>query len=186
MLFEIFSLLLQVITALIAGTCLLRGYIQFCGIQLSLRSANPIAPFVFALTNWIVLPMRRILPAVGRIDTASFTSAYLVALAKYGVFWLLAESAWNPVNLPIQAAIEIARTCISGLFWIVIIYALASWLRSASPAMMFIELLAEPVLEPLRRVLPRVGGLDLSALALIVILQILEIVLHHFSRAVLL
>ena len=64
--------------------------------------------------------------------------------------------------------------------------ALASWLRSASPAMMFIELLAEPVLEPLRRVLPRVGGLDLSALALIVILQILEIVLHHFSRAVLL
>ena len=80
MLFEIFSLLLQVITALIAGTCLLRGYIQFCGIQLSLRSANPIAPFVFALTNWIVLPMRRVLPAVGRIDPASFTS--VVGAAK--------------------------------------------------------------------------------------------------------
>lgn len=186
MLFDIFSLLLQIVTALIAGTCLLRGYIQLCGIQLTLRSANPIAPFVFALTNWIVLPLRRVLTALRRIDTASFVAAYLVTLAKYAVFWLWAESAWDPLNLPIQAAIEMASTCISGLFWIAIIYALASWMRSASPAMMFLELLAEPVLEPLRRVLPRVGGLDLSVLALIVILQVLEIVLHHLSRAILL
>ena len=71
MLYEIFSLLLQVITALIAGTCLLRMYIQLCGVNMSLRSGIPIAPFVFALTNWLVHPLRRVVPSVGRLDSAS-------------------------------------------------------------------------------------------------------------------
>lgn len=185
MLTDIFSLLLQILTALIAGTCLLRMYIHYCGIRLSLYSGNPIAPLVFALTNWAVLPLRRVLPAVGRLDTASLVAAYLVTLVKYGVFWWMAESSWDALNLPIQAAIEIASTCISGLFWIVILYVVGSWFRSATPAMSFIELLVEPVLTPIRKAMPLIGGVDWSALALIVLLQVLEIVLHHFSRAIL-
>lgn len=186
MLIDIFSLLLQIITALIAGTCLLRMYIHYCGIQLSMRSGNPIAPLVFALTNWLVLPMRRVLPAIGRLDTASLVSAYVITFGKYWIFWLLSDASWNLLNLPIQAAIEIASTCISGLFWIVVLYAIGSWFRSATPAMYFVDMLVMPVLNPIRRVMPRMGGMDWSALVLIVLLQVLEIVLHHFSRAVLL
>jgi YggT family protein len=185
MLFEIFSLLVQVITALIAGTCLLRMYIQLCGIHLSLRSGIPIAPFVFALTNWIVLPLRRVVPSVGRLDTASLIAAYGVLLLKYVLYWSIADNAWDPVHLPIQAAIELISTCISGLFWIVVIYAVASWVPSASPMVYLVQLMVEPLLRPIRQAMPRIGGLDLSAVALIVILQILEIVLHYVSRAVL-
>jgi YggT family protein len=186
MLFDILSLLIQVITALVAGTALLRMYIQLCGINLSLRSGIPIAPFMFALTNWMVLPLRRILPAIGRLDTASLVSSYLVLLLKYVVYWSLAETPWDPVHLPIQAAIELISTCISGLFWIVVIYAVSSWLHSNSPMAYLIALMVEPLLIPIRRMLPQVSGIDFSALALILILQILEIVLHYASHALIL
>ena len=186
MLFEIFSLLLQVITALVAGTCLLRMYLQLCGVNLSLRSGLPIAPFIFALTNWIVLPLRRILPAMGRLDTASLVAGYGIVLLKYALYLAMSETSWNPANLPIQAAIELISTCISGLFWMVIVYAITSWIQTASPMSYLLALLVEPLLDPIRRVLPRLGGLDLSALALIVLLQVLEIVLHYASRDLLL
>lgn len=182
MLFDILSLLIQVITALIAGTALLRMYIQLCGINLSLRSGIPIAPFIFALTNWLVLPLRRILPAIGKLDTASLVGSYLILLAKYVVYWSLTDTTLDPINLPIQAAVELISTCISGLFWIVVIYAVSSWLKSSTPMTYLIEWMVEPLLMPIRRVLPRISGLDFSALVLIVILQVLEIVLHYVSR----
>ena len=182
MLFDIFSLLIQVITALIAGTALLRMYIQLCGINLSLRSGIPIAPFIFALTNWMVLPLRRVLPSIGKLDTASLVGSYLVLLAKYVVYWWLTDTALDPINLPIQAAVELISTCISGLFWIVVIYAVSSWFKSNTPMSYLIEWMVEPLLVPIRRVLPRVSGLDFSALVLILILQVLEIVLHYVSR----
>ena len=186
MLYEIFSLLLQVITALIAGTCLLRMYIQLCGVNMSLRSGIPIAPFVFALTNWLVHPLRRVVPSVGRLDSASLVGAYSMLLLKYVVYWSISEAAWHPLNLPIQAAIEWVSTCISGLFWLVIIYVVASWVQSPSPMAYLIDLLVEPLLRPIRQAVPRLGGLDLSALVLIVSLQVAEIVLNHVSRLLLL
>lgn len=185
MLHDIISLLLQVITGLLAGTCLLRLYIHFCGVPLSLRSGNPIAPFVFALTNWLVLPLRRVLPPIGRFDTASFMGAYGVLLVKYALFWLMADGVWSLTHLPVQAALDLMSTCLSGLIWLVILYALLSWLRSNAEAVYFFERLVEPLLVPIRRVLPRIGGLDGSPLVLILLLQVAEIALHHISRLIL-
>ena len=67
MLFDIVSLLLDVATGLLGGACLLRLYMQYQRIPFG----NPVGRFVFALTDWLVLPLRRVLPALGRLDTAS-------------------------------------------------------------------------------------------------------------------
>ncbi len=76
MLLQIFSLILHFAAGLIAGTCLLRLYMQAMRVNLSRSSGNPLAPFVFAITDWLVLPLRRFVPAIGRVGAASFLAAY--------------------------------------------------------------------------------------------------------------
>lgn len=178
MLFHIFSLILQVAVTVVASSCLLRLYMQLQRINLSLTSGNPLAPFVFATTNWIVLPIRRIIPAIAKFDSASFIAAFLVVLGKYVLLWLIGGAATEPWLLLAYAGFDLANLAISGLMWLVIIYAVLSWLRTNSDANYYLAQLIEPMLRPLRRLLPYVGGIDLSPIVLIVLFQIAEIVLH--------
>lgn len=179
MLIQIFSLLLQFAVGLVAGTCLLRTYLHWQRIPMSAHSGNPVAPFVFAVTNWLVLPVRRFVPALGRLDTGSFLAAYAVLLAKYALLWLL-DGAASPTGLLLmQAGFELLNLGVSSLVWLVIIYTVMTWLKSGSDALYFLALMVEPLLRPMRRVLPPMGGVDLSPIALLLLLQIVEIVLRH-------
>ena len=72
-------------------------------------------------------------------------------------------------------------TAVSGLMWMVIIYAVLSWVHSHSPMMFLLSDMVEPLLRPVRRIVPRVGGLDLSPVWLMVLLQVIEIVLSHLT-----
>jgi YggT family protein len=63
--------------------------------------------------------------------------------------------------------------------WLVLIYVLMSWMKTASDAAYFLAQLVDPLLRPIRRVLPHMGGVDLSPIALLLLIQIAEIVLHH-------
>ena len=105
MLFHIFSLLVHALAGLVAGTCLLRLYMQWQRINLSLRSGNPLAPFIFALTNWLVMPLRRVVPALGRLDTASLLAAGLVVAAKFVLLSSAAGVVPNGVAL-LRAAVR--------------------------------------------------------------------------------
>ena len=89
MLYQIISLLLEVAAGLLAGTCLLRLYMQHQRIPMSARSGNPMGKFIFALTDWLVLPLRRVIPAAGRWDLSSLVAAFLVQLAEFLILWLL-------------------------------------------------------------------------------------------------
>ena len=181
MLIQIFSLLLQVAVGLVAGTCLLRTYMHLMRIPLSLRSGNPLAPFVFSLTNWLVLPLRRSVPAIGRLDTASLLAAYAVVLAKFVLLGLVIGHIPYWVDLLALSGLELLKLSLSSLVWLVLIYAVLSWVHAGSDVGYAVGQLVEPLLQPLRRVVPQVGGVDLSPLAVLVILQVLESVLNNLS-----
>lgn len=181
MLFQIFSLLLQVAVGLVAGTCLLRMYMHLMRINMSARAGNPLAPFVFAITNWLVLPLRRSVPAIGRLDTASLLAAYAVVLAKFVLLGLVMGHIPYWIDLLVMSGLELLNITLSSLVGLVLIYAVLSWVRAGSDAGYALGQLVEPLLRPLRRVVPQVGGVDLSPLALLVLLQVLEIVLRHLS-----
>lgn len=183
MLFHIFSLLVHAIAGLVAGTCLLRLYMQFQRINLSLRLGNPLAPFIFALTNWLVMPLRRVVPAVGRLDSASLLAAGLVVAVKFVVLSLAAGHLPNAMVLLWACVLDLLSVSISGLGWLVIAYALLSWVRAGSDVAYFLAQLMEPLLRPLRRVLPLIGGVDLSPLALLLVLQVLEIILRGLQMS---
>ena len=185
MLYQITSLLLEVAAGLIAGTCLLRLYMQYQRIPMSVRSGNPLAKFIFALTDWLVLPLRRVIPSVGRWDMASLVGAFLVQLAQFVILWALTGMTASMLSVVVLAAFGLVRMAISGMTGLVIIYAILSWVQSHSVGADFLERLVMPVLIPIRRVVPLVGGIDLSPLVLLLILQVAGIVLGTVQAAVL-
>ncbi len=179
MLLQIVSFLLGVVASLLGGACLLRLYMQYQRIGFG----NPVGRFVFALTDWIVLPLRRVLPPVRKLDTASLVAAYLIEAAQYLILWALGAGALSLV--PWLALFGLLRLVISGLIGLVIVYAVLSWVRSDSPIADVIDRLCAPLLRPFRRVIPLVGGFDLSPLALLVVLQVAAIVLANVEAGVL-
>jgi YggT family protein len=181
MAYQIISFLLDVAAGLLGGACLLRLYMQYQRIGFG----NPVGRFVFALTNWLVLPLRKILPAVGRIDTASAVAVFLIELAQFALLWLLVGRAGGVEMLPVLAVFGVARLVISGLTGLVIVYAILSWVQADSPIVDVIDRLCAPLLRPWRKIIPLVGGLDLSPLAFLVALQVAAIVLAYLQAAVL-
>jgi YggT family protein len=186
MLYQIISLLLEVVTGVLCGACLLRLYMQYQRIPMSTRSGNPLGRFIFALTDWLVLPLRRVVPAIGRLDSASLVGAYLLELAQFMLLWLLAGADGGLFAVPILAAFGLLRLAISGLTGLVIVYAVLSWVQTHSAMSDVIERLCAPPLTPIRRVLPLIGGIDLSPLVLLVLLQIASIVLGSLQGMALL
>jgi YggT family protein len=139
---------------------------------------------VFALTDWLILPLRKVLPSIRRWDTASLVAVYLVELAQFGLLWLLLGRGGGAGMLPVLALFGVLRLVISALTGLVIVYAILSWVRTDSPISDIIERLSVPLLRPWRKLIPLVGGIDLSPLAFLVALQVAAIALAALQGAV--
>lgn len=181
MAYQIISFLLDVAAGLLGGACLLRLYMQHQRVPFG----NPVGRFVFALTDWLVLPLRRILPALGRWDTASMVGVFLIELAQFSLLWLMSGRLTGFGVLPLLAIFGVLRLVISALTGLVIVYAILSWVRADSPIVDVIDRLCAPLLRPWRKLIPLVGGIDLSPLAFLVALQVAAIMLAYLQAAVL-
>jgi YggT family protein len=144
---------------------------------------NPIGQAVIALTDWIVKPLRRVLPGFRGIDWAS-----LVATFVFQFVWLLAYylafgrsfalDGTGFAYLFVAALIALLKATLWLLIVVVLAQAILSWVAPDGPAAGLLNALTFPVLRPIRRVLPPLGGtLDLSPLVVIVIAQLLQITL---------
>ncbi|SDP17442.1 YggT family protein [Rhodoferax sp. OV413] len=181
MLYQIISFLLEVATGLVGGACLLRLYMQYQRIPFR----NPVGSLVFALTDWLILPLRRVLPAVGRWDVASLVAPFLLKLLQFLLLWLLAGGTAGWLAIPVLALFGVVSLTISGLTGMLLIYSVLSWMQTRSPLSDVLERLCAPLLLPVRRIVPPIGGLDLSALVLLVLLQVVAIVIGYALPAVL-
>ncbi len=180
MLYQIISYLLDVVCGLLTGACLLRLYMQWHRVPFG----NQVGQLVFALTNWLVLPLRRVIPSARGIDVACVVSALLIQLVQYGVLWAMSAGLPSVVWWFWAAFFGVLRVAVGALMLILIVHAVLSWVQTRSPVVDIIDRLASPVLRPVRRMLPLVGGMDLSPLVLIVLLQVLLMVLGHVQMTV--
>lgn len=141
---------------------------------------NPLAQAVLALTNWLVMPLRRLLPPVGRFDTASLVALLAVQFVATLVLFRLRTGVIYPfVPLATEAFRAVALSTLLLFTVLIFVYALLSFVApgARSPATALLAALCEPVLGPLRRVLPVLGGIDFSPLVAIVGLQALRILI---------
>ncbi|NML29347.1 YggT family protein [Paraburkholderia antibiotica] len=171
---DIARFLLNTVFTLFGAALLLRAWLQV----VRLPPYNPVSNAVMQATNWIVLPLRRILPSTRNIDWASIV-ATLIAAIVYVVLMVVLTGA-DPLTLVptllIVAVLTTIKWALNLIIWMTILMALLSWLNPRSPAMPILYQLTAPFLNPLRRVLPQLGGIDLSPILLFVIVQVLQMV----------
>lgn len=173
MIYQMLSMVLDVIAGLVAGTCLLRLAMQAQRIPFN----QPLGRFVFAVTDWIVLPLRKVISPKSRWDLSSLAAAWLVKMLQYLLLWLLAGGHGQLGLLPLVSLVGLLQLWVSALSALVLVYALMSWVQPGSPMFYTTERLAQPWLAPVRRVVPLIGGVDLSALVLLLVLQLVGMVL---------
>ena len=135
---------------------------------------NPLVQFILRITNPVVIPLRRLLPAIGRIDTATLVA--LVGLQLAGTVLLVrigcaGDSAlWQILALTVLNVVKLA---LSVFTWAIILYVVLSWVSPGgyNPGAAVVAAVVEPVLAPIRRLIPPIGGLDLSPLFALIAIQ---------------
>jgi YggT family protein len=141
---------------------------------------NPLCQAVVKLTNPLILPLRRVLPPIGKVDTASVVAVLLIATVEVGCIFALHGVGLPPPELWIrQVLLEIARTLLRTYLVAIFLYALLSLIAPGgySPLQSLLTTLCEPVLRPIRRIIPAIAGLDLSPLWAIILIQALLILM---------
>lgn len=140
---------------------------------------NPLSQFIVKATHPIVGPLRRVIPSIGRFDTATFVLAVVVCALKIVTLALMFDGNLNPLGVLILSVIGVVKETLSLLFWVLLLRAILSWVsQGRSPIDYVLYQLTEPFLAPIRKVLPPLGGLDLSVLVAIIALQFLQLLLQ--------
>jgi YggT family protein len=177
---EIARLLLETVGALLGVALLLRAYMNWVGMP----SRNPLAQFAIALTDWLVRPLRRVIPPAGRWDTASLFAAYLIAVVMMALTFLLigaAVSSWPLGSLLLTALVQVLRWCLYMVFFLTLVHVVFSWVNPYAPVAPAVAMLVRPFLAPFQRILPPIGGFDLSPLVLLIVVNILLLVLSRLQ-----
>jgi YggT family protein len=192
MLFEIIRLLLDSAASVVVFALLLRALMQW----VRLHPRNPLAPFVFSVTDWAVRPLRRLVPGFGGIDWASLLAAFLVAVVLNVLLLLLSWATMGEmatsmslgkvvVSFGLTAALVwLLKSAVYLLMGIVLLQVVLSWVNPHAPLAAVLDELSRPFLDPLRRFVPTVGQVDLTPLVFFLILQILMIVVQGLAFSV--
>ena len=151
---------------------------------------NPLGQFVIAVTDWMVRPLRRVVPGLFGLDLASLLLAWLwqvvyqgIALGLSGV--LLAVAPAPTLVVALLALLEVAKLSLYLVMGAVLVAAVFSWVNPHAPLADVFNTLTRPLLRPFRRLIPPVGGVDLSPLALLLLLQIALFVVAGLRNSVL-
>ncbi|KAF0867401.1 YggT family protein [Pseudomonas sp. LD120] len=138
---------------------------------------NPLCQFIVRATQPLLKPMRRIIPSIGGLDMSSLILAILVQLALMALTLLLTYgTTGNPLQLLIWSIIGVTALFLKIFFFALIISVILSWVAPGShnPGAELVNQICEPALAPFRRILPSMGGLDISPILAFMVLKLLD------------
>jgi YggT family protein len=175
MLSDALSFLIRNLAGFFVLNLLLRFYLQVARASF----AHPLAQFTVKLTNFAVLPVRRAVPSLGGYDTATLLLAWVTSVLMH--IALLALSPWplsmispnGMLGVVLAGILTLIQFSLYLLFAAVMMQAILSWVSPYNPLSPLLDALTRPYLGPIRRILPTMGGIDLSPLVLILLLQML-------------
>ena len=167
-------MLIETLGSLFAASCVLRAYAW----RVHLSPYNPVSQFVNALTDWLVKPFGRIIKPTRQMDWPSAIAGLLVALLVALLFFVLNERTPTPGAVLLLGFIWLVRWSLYLMMGIIILMAIISLINPHAPLAPALNQLADPLLSPIRRVIPLVGNFDLSPLVAILIIQVLLAFVH--------
>lgn len=175
MLNNVILFLLQAVLSILIFAFLLRFYFQLTRAPFQ----NQVAQLVVTITNFLVKPLRRIMPSVGKLDLSTLALAYVTQLVlTISTLWLkgfpvliAGSSVW--VVIFGLALIGIINISLSIFLYAVLIQAILSWINPYTPVAPILNSLTHPVLSIFRKYIPPAGNFDLSPLVFIITAQLL-------------
>lgn len=188
MIYQIVDLLVGLATSVVAGACLLLCYFDFFRINLGRVNGllgNQIASFLLLATNWLTLPIRKVIQNTGKVNFVYLISGYLVVVAKILILSLFSHTLLSELSrllLPIllSALIQYLDLFLSIISGITFVYVIMSWIAQGSPTYTLVSSILEPLLYEIRKRIPNTGAFDFTPLALLLILKVLQIIVSNF------
>ncbi len=144
---------------------------------------NPLAQGILRLTSPVVVPVRRVVPPLGRLDTATVLVAFIIQYVTVYLLLMIVGQTAGIVPIAVTAIVKLVVLSVNLFVYAVFIRVILSWIAQGSynPATAIITTLTEPVLRPFRRILPAMGGFDLSPILAIILLLAVTIVINGFK-----
>ncbi len=142
---------------------------------------NPVGEFVLATTSWLVMPARRVIPSLAGLDLATLLLAYALQCLA---IWIKAAIVGVEPALGVLlgiAALDLLRYSLYILVFAILVQVLFSWINPYAPMAPVFNAMTAPFLRPLRRFIPPLGGVDLTPLVLLIVIQIVLIVLANVT-----
>jgi YggT family protein len=128
---------------------------------------DPMADAIVRMTNWLILPLRRVLPPIGKIDTATVVSVLAVAsLRTFAVLALAGQGVGDVILFLRITVVDLAEMVLKVYLFAMLLYALTSFVSPGgyAPGVRLLSQLCEPILKPVRRIIPPIGQIDFSVL----------------------
>lgn len=180
---EVLHFLINIIFSLFGIALIVRAWMY----AIRLHPFNPYSQAVLHATDWLIQPIRKVVASGNRLDWPTLLACWLTAL----VFLLLTvllltgqlPSLESMPALAVTALLTVLKWTFNLILWVTLIQAVLSWVNPLAPIMPVLYTLTAPLLDPIRRMLPNLGGLDLSPLVLLVLAQVAMMVLQHFTFA---
>ena len=144
---------------------------------------NPMYGFLAAITDWIVIPARRVIPGLWGTDLSTLVLAWLFQVLLLAATIALRGADVGVGALLITGALEIVKLILYILLFATIAQAVLTWVAPQSPAMPLLNSVTRPFLGPFQRRIPSVANVDLSPIFLIVSIQILIFLLDYLAAA---
>lgn len=139
---------------------------------------NPLSQFIVKVTNPLVIPLRRVIPGFAGLDIATIVLILLVSSSKFIIIPLLNGGPFEPLTALYLGVLFSIKQVGFLLFIVMLVMAVMSWVvQGYNPTQMIFHQLSEPFLTPIRRIVPNIGGLDLSVLIAFLLLNVLNILL---------
>ena len=137
---------------------------------------NPLCQFIVKATQPLLKPLRRIIPSMFGLDMSSLVLALIVQMLLIAVIVSLKGFMVDWVLLVPWALIALFSLFLNIIFWAMIISVILSWVAPGShnPGAELVAQITEPVLAPFRRIIPNLGGLDISPIFAFIVIQLLQ------------
>jgi YggT family protein len=142
---------------------------------------NPVGEFVLATTSWIVMPVRRVIPGLAGLDLATLLLAFALQCLAIWIKAAIVGVEPAPAAVLGIAALDLLRYSLYILVFAILVQVLFSWINPYAPMAPVFNAMTAPFLRPLRRFIPPLGGVDLTPLVLLIVIQILLIVLANVT-----
>ena len=144
---------------------------------------NPVSQFLVRITNPFLVPMRKVIPSMGKFDTSALLLMLVLQLLSLGVIIMLRGVSVPVLALLLTAIVELLLLAINVFIFAIVIQVILSWVNPGTynPVNALLHSLTQPLLGPIQRLMPAVSGIDLSPLFALIGLQVLKMLIQPLA-----